>query len=299
MSQWGLPPDVQCLYIKVPCAVGRHHRLKTFSSDTGPSIRSTMNGALICMALFLPYSLAVPIAHDPEAQSVEDMKFVEAYLDKYFPSSSSHLKSGGQSIEEKLRQMQSFFHLTVTGKMNQETMATMEQPRCGVSDISEKSAVRWGKTLLTYRINNYTPDMLRSKVEEAIAKAFKVWSDVTPLQFRRTSRPADIEIWFATGAHGDGSPFDGRGGTLAHAYFPGRGIGGDAHFDDSERFSEFNREINLFLVAAHEFGHSLGLSHSNVRGSLMFPSYSFVNPNNFNLPNNDRQRIQRLYGLPK
>ncbi|NXW06712.1 MMP7 protein, partial [Fregetta grallaria] len=254
-----------------------------------------MQYLLLCAAILLPGSLAFPVR---EPESYTGFENVQAYLDKFFPLLT---KAQNLSLEERIKEMQRFFQLNVTGNLNPETEEIMKQPRCGVPDAAGYNTFpgspKWEKTRLTYMIVTYTFDLPRRKVDRAIRRAFKVWSDVTPLQFRRvyTGR-ADIVIGFARYAHGDGNPFDGRGRTLAHAFAPGEGLGGDAHFDDSERWSEFDREINLFLVAAHEFGHSLGLAHSNDREALMYPIYSYVNPADFKLSKDDRQGIQKLYG---
>ncbi|KAM4700402.1 collagenase 3-like [Discoglossus pictus] len=239
-------------------------------------------------------SLAFPRPANEATMSPPDVKIAENYLEKFYSFNSRTNK-----FEEQLKEMQKFFGMRVTGTLNSETMEMMKRPRCGMPDMVQvrqfPGRPRWTRNSITYRIVNYTPDLSIPEVNEAIRAAFSVWSNVTSLTFTKVSRrEADILIQFSPLAHGDRSPFDGSSGVLAHAYAPGNGLGGDAHFDEDERWSRNNIGVNLFLVAAHEFGHSLGLDHSNDRRALMFPTYRFVR--NFQLGEDDIRGIQSIYG---
>uniref|UniRef100_A0A3B4DDN9 interstitial collagenase n=1 Tax=Pygocentrus nattereri TaxID=42514 RepID=A0A3B4DDN9_PYGNA len=235
-------------------------------------------------------------------------QFHQNYLKKLYNMKEEHTRSARSTdhsvseMSEKLSEMQEFFGLKVTGTLDAETLEVMKKPRCGVPDVAgyndATGSYKWTKKQLTYRIENYTSDMTQEEVDSSIGRALKVWADITPLRFSRIySGVADIMISFPVRDHGDGSPFEGEGGFLAHAFVPSPAIGGDAHFDDDETFTfSSSKGYNLFLVAAHEFGHSLGLDHSRDPGALMYPMYSFRDVENFLLPQDDVSGIQALYG---
>ncbi|KAM3920026.1 72 kDa type IV collagenase [Leptodactylus fuscus] len=165
-----------------------------------------------------------------------DKEMVTQYLLKYYgcPKDTCLMV-----LKDTLKKMQKFFHIPETGEMDQKTIETMKKPRCGNPDVSNYQFFprkpKWEKNDITYRILGYTTDLDDGTVDDAFARAFQVWSDVTPLKFTRLmDGEADIMINFGRWEHGDGYPFDGKDGLLAHAFAPGSGIGGDSHFDDDE-----------------------------------------------------------------
>ncbi|XP_035785470.1 stromelysin-3-like isoform X4 [Anopheles albimanus] len=262
-------------------------------------------GATLLMATILAYSgtAATPIRATPQAELYLSQF---GYLSPKYRNPTSGNLLDQDTWEKAIMEFQSFAGLNVTGELDSETMQLMSLPRCGVKDRvgfgsdtrSKRYALqgsRWKVKDLTYRISKYPRRLERTAVDNEIAKAFGVWSRYTDLRFtpKRTGA-VHIDIRFEENEHGDGDPFDGPGGTLAHAYFPV--YGGDAHFDDAEQWTiDKPRGTNLFQVAAHEFGHSLGLSHSDVRSALMAPFYRGYDPV-FQLDSDDVTAIQTLYG---
>ncbi|MHC4750749.1 MAG: matrixin family metalloprotease [Planctomycetota bacterium] len=145
-----------------------------------------------------------------------------------------------------------------------------------------------------------------------ISSALDVWA--APSLFTNLGQVADGGVNFAAPQASGGHLGDIRVAAweitappvLAHAYQPGiesmflgGTIAGDMHFDvartwvDNAADVPFNGQFDFYTVALHELGHSLGLGHSTVVGSVMYPFYGGALRT---LTADDIAGIQAIYG---
>ncbi|KAG8366852.1 hypothetical protein BUALT_Bualt16G0011100 [Buddleja alternifolia] len=225
------------------------------------------------------------------------------------------------TLESAIKLYQQNYHIKPTGILDAETTSKMITPRCGMPDIvegtnsmqpSERSRgvssssipihvvshytffpgnPRWpsSKTHLTY---GFLPNTPPSAIN-AVTRAFQRWASATHFRFSQAQN-SDLVIGFHRLNHGDGYPFDGPGGTLAHAFAP---TNGRFHYDADERWSSgpVAGAFDLETVALHEIGHLLGLGHSSVVEAIMYPNISPGTTKNLNA--DDIQGIRVLYNV--
>jgi len=128
---------------------------------------------------------------------------------------------------------------------------------------------------LNYTFVHLTEKLPADSAKAEIVSAFSEWAKYakltfTPVDDKNAART--VAVLFASGDHGDGYPFDGPFGILAHTFYPfplnREPIAGDMHFDADENW-KIGASVDLYSIALHETGHSLGLGHSEKPGDVM------------------------------
>ena len=158
-----------------------------------------------------------------------------------------------------------------------------------------------GAVALTYFLQQPSSDLPALVQREALQRAMDEWSRhaaVTWSEATRGGMERSVTILWGGLSHGDPYPF--RAWELAHAYYPAphhpEAIAGDVHFNDTVAWglNDLSR-WDVFSVAVHELGHSLGLAHSADPEAVMYPLYRGIVSG---AGEADIRAIQSIYAAP-
>ncbi|XP_069484947.1 matrix metalloproteinase-17-like isoform X1 [Ambystoma mexicanum] len=291
-------------------------------------MRELRGETLLLRPVLLLCTILQPVAATPVPTPADESGEVVDWLTRYGylppPDPITGKLQTWEAVTGAIRSMQHFAGINETGMADNATLELIRMPRCSLPDLraavsEEKDRIRqsggtrvgrsvgstWTKKNLSWKVKTYPrrAKLSRETMRVLMYYALKVWSEAVPLTFHEVgARSPDISVEFIKSEHQDGYPFDGAGGMVAHAFFPGDPQrAGNVHFDSDENWTFRSPDdfgTDLFAVAVHEFGHSLGLAHSSLKRSIMRPYYQgpVGDPLQFQLSSDDRSEIQKLYG---
>lgn len=207
-------------------------------------------------------------------------------------------------IRAAIRTLQNTMNMVPSGLPDRQTMKVLRHSRrCGCVDVEyqvkAEAIVRgWRKSNpgkpLTYHIGQFLPGISKHAQRELWKETAAAWSGVADLHFAETMNAGDANIVILAGPQQANDGLGSPGNVLAYAYLPPT-----ANFtgqlsmvmDDVERWGD---DVQFLPVARHEWGHLLGLNHSQNPKALMKPFYdpAIGQPTAYD----DIPRIQAIYG---
>lgn len=184
-----------------------------------------------------------------------------------------------ERTEEAVMAFQRAHGLHDTGVVDDATFDQLESAHCGnpaheqgeASDKWHHDAMwssPWGLGgTYTYRITGTPTGWTTAQTNAAVDAAFTIWENVIGVNFvLTTSGSSHAVVTFRA--------MDGPGGRLGMTY--DNFWGGQRHsidIDTAEGWS-VSGAPNMSVTMVHEIGHMLGLNHSSIGGTIMFPTSS-------------------------